>query len=83
MDGKEVKGRLLKVDFDVNQKPKNSYKFNTNQEKNKLYNKTTIKEINNKRQRKEKEKKKMAHTKANSRVWLSICATIIWVFSNN
>ena len=39
MDGKEVQGRRIKVDFDVVQKPKKGYKVNTDKEGNKLYNK--------------------------------------------
>jgi hypothetical protein len=49
MNNKEVKGRRLKVDFDVVQEPKKGYKQNLNQERNKLYNKEVIKETNIKR----------------------------------
>ena len=42
MDGREIKGRNIKVDFDVQQKPKQGYKVNTNQEGNKLYNRQVI-----------------------------------------
>ena len=43
MNGKEVKGRQLKVDFDVKQSGKSSYKINTLDDKNKLYNREPIK----------------------------------------
>ena len=58
MNQKEIKGRIIKVDFDVVEKPKMGYKINLNQEKNKLYNKEIIKEETKKRKKKETEKTK-------------------------
>jgi hypothetical protein len=61
MNGKEVQGRRIKVDFDVIQEPKKGYKINlSNQDKNKLYNKEVIKEELNKRKMKQKTKQREA-----------------------
>ena len=61
MNGKEVQGRRIKVDFDVVQEPKKGYKINlSNQDKNKLYNKDVIKEELSKRKLKAKEKQRTA-----------------------
>jgi RNA recognition motif-containing protein len=61
MNGKEVQGRRIKVDFDVVQEPKKGYKINlSNQDKNKLYNKDVIKEELSKRKLKAKEKQRAA-----------------------
>ena len=65
MDGKELKGRKIRVDFDVVQKPKEGYKTNTSKEGNKFYNKSTLKDINVKRQRKVKDKQKASMGKVN------------------
>lgn len=46
MNGKEVAGRFLKVDFDVKQSAKGSYHINTDNERNRLYNREPIKEAN-------------------------------------
>ena len=43
MNGKDSQGRAIKVDFDVKQSAKSSYKINTNEEKNRLYNREPIK----------------------------------------
>ena len=58
MNNKEVKGRRLKIDFDVVEQAKKGYKMNLSKEKNKFYNKEAIKEENSKRRRKENEKQK-------------------------
>ena len=64
MNGKEVQGRRVKVDFDVVQEPKKGYKINlTNNEKNKHYNKEVIKEEINKRKKKQKEKQRQTMTR--------------------
>lgn len=65
MNGKEVKGRQIKVDFDVLQAPKKGFKINTEKDGNKFYNKDHIKEINVKRKKKEQDKKKSASLKLN------------------
>lgn len=44
MDGKEIKGRQIIVDFDVKQEPKKGYKINLTKDGNKFYNKEIIKE---------------------------------------
>ena len=44
MNGKEVQGRFLKVDFDVKQTQKESYHINLDTEKNRLYNREPVKE---------------------------------------
>lgn len=63
LDGKEIEGRNIKVDYDVG-KAKQSYHVNTDDSKgNKFYNKEPIKEIKLKRQRKENEKHKLAKIK--------------------
>lgn len=49
MNGKEVKGRNIKVDYDVVQEPKKGYKMNLSQEKNRMYNKEILKEDSRKR----------------------------------
>ena len=56
MNGKEVKGRQIKVDYDVVQEAKKGYKMNLNTDKNRLYNKEVIKEETKKRIKKEKSK---------------------------
>ena len=61
MNGKELKnfpGRRLKVDFDVKQKAKSSYKTNLNDEGNMRFNKQIKKDIQKKIIRKENIKKK-------------------------
>ncbi len=64
MNGKEVQGRRIKVDFDVVQEPKKGYKINlSNQDKNKMYNKEVIKEELSKRKLKQKEKQRVAMAK--------------------
>ena len=61
MNGKEIQGRRIKVDFDVVQEPKKGYKINAQiGERNKLYNKEVIKEEVNKRKKKQKDKQRVA-----------------------
>jgi multiple RNA-binding domain-containing protein 1 len=48
MNGKEVQGRFLKVDFDVKQTQKESYHINLDTEKNRLYNREPVKEAKQK-----------------------------------
>ena len=63
MNGRELKGfpgRNLKVDFDVKQKPKASYKTNMSDEGNVRFNKQIKKEEKSKHHRKENEKRKIA-----------------------
>ena len=43
MNGKEVQGRFLKVDFDSKAQPKSGYKLNLDTERNRLYNRDPIK----------------------------------------
>lgn len=64
MNGREIKGRKIKVDFDVVQEPKMGYKMNLSKEKNKFYNKDLLKEEGQKRKRKENEKRKTTMVKA-------------------
>jgi len=63
MNGKEIEGRQLKVDFDVKQEGKSSYKINLNDERNRLYNREPIKLEKSKRIRKEREKQKLEKIK--------------------
>ena len=58
MSGKEVKGRKLKIDFDVVQKAKKGFKVNMKDDGNVRFNKLKKKEITKKFQRKENEKKR-------------------------
>jgi len=44
MNGKEIQGRFLKVDYDSKAKPKESYKVNLDSENNRLYNRDPIKQ---------------------------------------
>lgn len=62
MNGKEIQGRRIKVDFDVVQEPKKGYKINmqNNDNRNRLYNKEVIKDELNKRKKKQKDKQKVA-----------------------
>ena len=63
MDGKELNkfpGRKLKVDFDVKQKGKKSFKVNLNDEGNVRFNKQIKKEHQKKFLKKEGERKKMS-----------------------
>ncbi len=63
MNNKEIKGRAIKVDFDVLEKPKMGYKMNLSQEKNKIYNKELVKEELKKRKKKENQKDKEKDSK--------------------
>ena len=56
MNGREIQGRRIKVDFDVVEEPKKGYKINLQIEKNKLYNKEVLKEESSKRKKKQKDK---------------------------
>jgi hypothetical protein len=58
MNGKELDGRQLKVDFDVKGKQKSSYKINLDEDKNRLYNREPIKLEKSKHIKKDREKKK-------------------------
>jgi hypothetical protein len=51
------------VDFDVKQEGKSSYKINTSEEKNRLYNRDPIKLEKSKRIKKEREKQKLEKIK--------------------
>ena len=62
MNGKELKnfpGRRLKVDFDVKQHAKSSYKTNMEDEGNTRFNKQIKKDMSKKFNRKDNEKKKV------------------------
>ena len=59
-----IDGRQLKVDFDVKEEAKNSYKINLNEEKNRLYNREPIKLEKSKRIRKERDAKKLEKIKS-------------------
>ena len=63
MNGKDVKGRQIKVDFDVKGKQKSSYRVNTDNERNRLYNKEPIKLLKSKQIKKERDRKKEASLK--------------------
>jgi len=64
MNGREVQGRRIQVDFDVVEEPKKGYKINAVQsERNKLYNKEVIKEEVSKRKKKIKDKQRVAMTR--------------------
>lgn len=58
MNGKEVQGRYIKVDFDTKAAPKSSYRVKTDTDGNRLYNRDTIKNEKSKRIKKEKERSK-------------------------
>jgi len=68
MNGKDVKGRALKVDFDVKQTGKSSYKINTLEDKNKLYNREPIKMQKSKWIKKERDEQKMSKIKERKRM---------------
>ena len=63
MNGKEVQGRYIKVDFDTKAAPKSSYRVKTDTDGNRLYNRDTIKNEKSKRIKKEKERSKMEKSK--------------------
>lgn len=63
MNGKEVNGRFLKVDFDVKQQQKSSYHINLDSERNRLYNREPIKLAKSKAIKKDREKQKLAKIK--------------------
>lgn len=63
MNGKELKGRQIKVDFDTKGKQKSSYRVNTDNERNRLYNKEPIKLLKSKQIKKERDRKKEASLK--------------------
>ena len=58
MNGKDVQGRFLKVDYDLKQSAKSSYRVNLDTDKNKLYNKDVIKLERSKRIKKERDRQK-------------------------
>ncbi len=60
MNGREIKGRFIKVDFDAQSKPKGGYKMNTDSERNKLYNREPLKLERSKRIKKENDREKLA-----------------------
>ena len=66
MNGKEVEGRFLKVDFDVKQQQKSSYHINMDNNRNKLYNREPLKLERTKQIKKEKERQKLAKIKGRS-----------------
>ena len=64
MNGKDMQGRRIKVDFDVVEEAKKGYKINlANNERNKHYNKEVIKEELGKRKKKQKDKQREAMTR--------------------
>lgn len=60
MNGTMIDGRQIKVDFDVKGTQKASYHINTNEEKNRLYNREPIRLAKSKAIKKEREKKKIS-----------------------
>ncbi len=64
MNGKDLQGRQLRVDFDVKGEGKSSYKVNLNEEKNRLYNREPIKLLKSKAIKKEREKQKLEKIKS-------------------
>lgn len=66
MNGKELKGRFLKVDFDGKAKPKKSYHVNLDTDKNRLYNREPIKQAKSKIIKKERDKVKLAKLQKHS-----------------
>ena len=63
MNGKEIEGRQLKVDFDVKESGKSSYKINLSEDKNRLYNRDPIKMEKSKRIKKERDTLKLQKIK--------------------
>jgi RNA recognition motif-containing protein len=63
MNGKEIDGRQIKVDFDVKQSGKESYKVNLSEENNRMYNRDPIKMEKSKRIKKERETLKLSKIK--------------------
>ena len=63
MNGKEVQGRQIRVDFDVKGEGKSSYKVNLKEDRNRLYNREPIKLLKSKAIKKEREKQKLAKIK--------------------
>jgi RNA recognition motif-containing protein len=63
MNGKEIDGRQIKVDFDVKQSGKESYKVNLSEENNRMYNREPIKMEKSKRIKKERETLKLSKIK--------------------
>ena len=63
MNGKDIQGRQIKVDFDVKESGKSSYKINLETENNRLYNRDPIKMAKSKIIKKEREKQKLEKIK--------------------
>lgn len=63
MNGKEIQGRQIKVDFDVKESGKSSYKINLETDNNRLYNRDPIKMAKSKMIKKEREKQKLEKIK--------------------
>jgi RNA recognition motif-containing protein len=70
LDGKDINGRTIQVDFDVSKGAKASYVTQAKEEGNKLYNKEDHRKIENKRLKKEREKAKELKVKADKKVKL-------------
>lgn len=64
MNGKELQGRQVRVDFDVKGEGKSSYKVNLKEEQNRLYNREPIKLLKSKAIKKEREKQKLEKIKS-------------------
>ena len=60
MNGREIKGRFIKVDFDSKGQQKKSYHINTDGERNRLYNREPLKLERSKRIKKDREREKLA-----------------------
>ena len=60
MNGREMKGRFIKVDYDSKSKPKSSYKMNMDQDRNRLYNREPLKLERSKRIKKDRDREKLA-----------------------
>ena len=63
MNGKDIQGRQIKVDFDVKESGKSSYKINLETENNRLYNRDPIKMAKSKMIKKKREKQKLEKIK--------------------
>jgi hypothetical protein len=59
MNGREIKGRYIKVDYDSKSTPRSSYKINTETERNRLYNREPLKLEQSKRIKKDRERDKL------------------------
>jgi len=78
MNGKEINGRQIKVDYDVKESGKASYKINISDERNRLYNREPIKMEKSKHIKKDRDRQKMEKIKSFHKHWSMQSGFWVW-----